>query len=259
MLNKETIMTRAIEDCMRELYAKAQPSADYDELVEKYRSGEIGKDERVYERYYLSEPELRYIVDKYKTAFRLNDRWNEYVEVVENYLSKGGLKDGHDKEGHRIAKKVPPLSELIKKKLNSELKNNVEANSPLIDKLSKSITNIVLKDIADCKGFYRFGRRDEDTFDVNIFLGASPTCNKKTVIEYWKTQGVDVKIEDRNPDLLWDMDYYGDEFEEVMEEEYGKNWEKKTWDRYNKRVEKEKKEAEKRLQKFLKKHNKDNG
>jgi hypothetical protein len=46
--------------------------------------------------------------------------------------------------------------------------------------------------------------------------------------EYWKSQGVDLDIEIRNPLLFWDQDYYGDSFEEVMEEDYGE----KVWSTY---------------------------
>ena len=70
--------------------------------------------------------------------------------------------------------------------------------------------------------------REESSFDCSIALGPSPCSNAETVIEYWKSQGVDIKIEERNPLLFWDMDYYGDSFEEVMEDEYGKDW-KEYW------------------------------
>ena len=83
----------------------------------------------------------------------------------------------------------------------------------------------------NCKNYYRYDR-EESNFSARVALGCSPTSNQKTVIDYWKKQGVDVEIVERNPRLLWDMDYYGDEFEEVMIDTYGKNWLKKTWNDY---------------------------
>jgi len=78
--------------------------------------------------------------------------------------------------------------------------------------------------LESCKNFYRFDRTESD-FRIAIFLGASPSSNKEAVKKWWKdNKGIDIEIEDRNPSLLWDKDYYGDEFEEVMKEEYGENW-----------------------------------
>ena len=33
MLNRDTIISRAFHECMTEMYAKAQPSVDYDQLL----------------------------------------------------------------------------------------------------------------------------------------------------------------------------------------------------------------------------------
>jgi hypothetical protein len=99
-----------------------------------------------------------------------------------------------------------------------------------------------LNTITNCKEFYRFDREEAD-FSCSVALGASPTSNKETVIEYWKSQGKDIEIIEPNPLLIWERDFYGDEFEEVMEYEYGEDWKEqfdKKWEE-----EKRKKEAEK--------------
>ena len=62
MINKEKILEEAIKNCMREMYKKAQPSEDWDHIVYKYQSGELGKNEIVYDRYYLSQEEFTYIL-----------------------------------------------------------------------------------------------------------------------------------------------------------------------------------------------------
>ena len=36
MKTREDIMKEAIHECFKEMYAKSQPSADYDELLEKF-------------------------------------------------------------------------------------------------------------------------------------------------------------------------------------------------------------------------------
>ena len=50
--------------------------------------------------------------------------------------------------------------------------------------------------------------------------------------------------------LLWEMDYYGDNFEEAMEEEYGENW-KADWDKkWKDDIAKKEAEREERLKKI---------
>jgi hypothetical protein len=233
MLEREDIISEAIHKCMTELYAKAQPMADYDNLIAEYESGKIGKDERVYERHYISDDEMKYIVNKYLEAYRLKEEWKEDIEIVERYLTEGGLKDAYIPEkidedgfkhpGYRSAEKVPPLKDQIYNCL-FEYTDADDAKN-----ITDKIFNIVMDNISNCKNFYKFDR-DEQKFSFNIYLGASPTSNKETVIKWWKDNyNVDIEIEERNPLLLWEMDYYGDEFESIMEDEYGKDW-KEYWD-----------------------------
>ncbi len=212
MLNRETVIKQAFHDCMEEMYAKAQPSADYDTLIELVKKGVISESETpIYQRYYLSQKEFEYIRNKYIEAYGLKSHWKSDIELLEEYLKKGGTKDTwikqEDGPGHRGYETVVPLEEQIR-----NLTNN-----------SKEITDIVFANITDCKNFYRFDREESD-FSYSVTLGASPTSNPQSVIDYWKSQGIDIVIEERNPLLFWEMDYYGEDFEEVMENDYGPDW-----------------------------------
>ena len=101
-----------------------------------------------------------------------------------------------------------------------------------------------------CKDFYCFNI-DEQKFRNALAFGATPTSNIETVKKWWKDHyDIDVEIEERNPMLLWEMDYYGDNFEEVMEEEYGENW-KADWDKkWKDDIAKKEAEREERLKKI---------
>ena len=39
MLNRREVLDKAIHDCYREMYAKAQPSADWDQIVQEFKDG----------------------------------------------------------------------------------------------------------------------------------------------------------------------------------------------------------------------------
>lgn len=246
MLDRDQVIRKAYTECMAEMYAKAQPSADYYQLLEDAKNGKIGKDEKVYERHYLSYEEFIHIRDKYIKAYGLQATWKSNIEVLEDYLINGGTKDkyihsrtdedGHYHPGYRGYEKVAPIAKQIQEILKTEI-----GEGNVTDTISNKIIETVLNTISDCKEFYRFDREEAD-FNCSVALGASPTSSKETVIEYWKSQGKDIEIVEPNPLLLWERDYYGDEFEEVMIDEYGEDWEQQFNEKWEE--EKRKKEAE---------------
>lgn len=234
MLTRDKIIEQAYHECMSEMYAKAQPSADFNQLLKDAKVGKISKDEKVYERYYLSQEEFKYILNKYKKAYNIKSKWEDYVEIIENYLNEGGTKDkyieactdknGNYHPGYRGYENVPPLIKQIKECLKN---HKIDYNS-----LANELNSLTLNTIKDCKDFYRFDR-EENSFHFSIALGPSPTSNKDTVIEYWKNQGVEINIQDKNPLLFYEMDEYGEKFEEYMIDDYGEDWKKqfdKRWD-----------------------------
>ena len=82
MLDRDVIIKRAIDECMEEMYLKAQPSVSYKELIEKVKSGEIedSHENPVYNRYYLSQEEFEYIKNKYVEAYDFTPQWRENIE-----------------------------------------------------------------------------------------------------------------------------------------------------------------------------------
>ena len=76
MLDRDNIIQRAVHECLEEMYAKAQPSANYKELIEKVKSGKIedSHENPVYNRHYLSQEEFEYIKNKYIEAYDFTPR-----------------------------------------------------------------------------------------------------------------------------------------------------------------------------------------
>jgi len=235
MIDRKEILKKAYHDCMCEMYAKAQPAADWDNLVEEYRQGKIGKDERIYERHYLSQYEFKYILEKYKRAYNIKEHWNSDIEVVEDYLKNGGHKnawveeetdsDGFTHPGYRSYKEVPPIKEQISNKLNGYLIGSDR------DNMSQEITDIVMNAISDCKTYYKFDY-EENGFSCDVCLGASPTSNPETVKKWWKENyDQDIEIEERNPILFWymDNDYTDEELEEEFDREDWREYVDEEW------------------------------
>ena len=248
MLTREEILNKAYHDCMCEMYAKAQPEADWDNIIEEYRTGKLGKEDRVYERHYLSMDEFLYIRDKYKEAYNIKKTWIPNLEFLEELLNKGGLKDkynpdwtdeqGNHHPGYRSAEDVKPLKEQIFDIIK-------EFDSPeAAQEIGEIIYNKVIDTIENYKDFYRFDREADD-FDVNISLGASPCTNADTVKKWWKENyNQDIEIEERNPRLFWyrDMEYTDEDLAEEFDSENWKEIVDKEWE--EEKAEKKRKQEE---------------
>lgn len=255
-LDRDEILGKAVDDCLREMFAKAQPEADLDNINAEYKAGKIDekKDGPVYDRHYLSHAEFDYILNKYLKAYRVEAEWKDDIKVLEDYLNKGGhkdkyIKDWDDEHGHhpgyRSYEEVPPLKEHIRQIIDDYLENK-ELNQTRND-MTEDITNKVMELISTCKNYYSFNV-DEQKFRNTICMTCSPCGDIQTVKKWWKDHyDIDIEIEERNPLLFWEKDYYGDSFEEIMEEEDGPNWKEK-WDKKWKEEEAKKKaERDKKL------------
>lgn len=261
MLDRKEILSKAVHDCFKEMYAKAQPSGDWDQIIKEYETGVRGKDERVYEQHYLSQEEYIYILEKYLDAYNIRTQWKEDVGIVEEYLNDGGLKDKYIKDytdkngdfhpGYRSTEKVPPIKTQILKYLDK--RNKSSENKEIATALHK----IVMKTISECKNFYQFDR-EESSFRMTVALGASPCSNAETVKQYWKEKtGEDIVIEERNPKLFWYQDMGYDD-EDMAYEFDDPNW-KETLDKeWKDELEKRAQERNKRLKKLEAKFQKEN-
>ena len=116
--------------------------------------------------------------------------WKENCDVILRDLKEGGLIDGwDDKLDCRGAEHTKPLKEII----------------------GEDNANKVIKLIEGFRDFYRFDH-EESSFNFTMYLGCGPTSNPKTVIDYWKSQGVDITIDEKKDlteDDYWELDMYG--------------------------------------------------
>ena len=194
---KLDILTEAIERCLDEMYRYSQPSITFKELEElsKKEAQEKGKPQPVYERFYLPSKEYETIVEKYLEAYNLIDPFKYHCDLIisdmENGCSKDKWIEGKDGfPGYRGYEKVPPLSAEIGE-----------------DNLKKVTDFIKMR-----RDFYKTDR-NASKFRFTV-MNYSPCSNKQTVIDYWKSQGKDIEIEDRNEDDMFDIHYYGTTWDE---------------------------------------------
>lgn len=258
-IDRESVLMQAVEDCYREMFAKAQPMADWDNLIQEYKEGKIDeeKDGPIYNRHYLSCQEYAYIIDKYIEAYKIKSDWNDHIDILKEYLIKRGVKDtyidgytdenGNYHSGYRGYEKIAPMVEHIKKIISDELADEHDENNEVTAAVAQKVANKVIELINTCQDFYRFNG-DECKFRNTLAMGASPTSNAETVKKWWKDHyDVDIEIVEKNPLLLWEYDNYGDQMDEIMTDDYGENWEQIWWDKYHKEESEKKAKIEEAL------------
>ena len=186
MLDRDSIIRQAIEDCLEEMYLKSQPSCSLAQIRKNIEAGHIDKERRIYEEHYLSEEEQKYIVEKYVNAYGLHPQWPDNVDAVLDWLKHGGYK------------KVPK---------DKDKMNEYDTIKPISEYIGEDNAKKVIDIVEECKFFYKFGRGDYEKFTFNVYNFA-PSSNKETVEETNKALGVEVFIEDRttDPDDLYEMD-----------------------------------------------------
>lgn len=252
-INKNVIMDRAVNECYTELFAKAQPSADWNDIKKAIKDKTI--EDHFYRHYYLSKEEFDYIIDKYIDAYRFTNKWNNYTDIVKKYLTDGGLKDkyipettdadGFTHPGYRSSEEVDSIKKQIR-----DIMYNFDS-SDAAQEVADNIYDAVMKTVSYCQEFYKF-ERDESSFRFSVCLGCSPTDNKEEVEKYWAEQGKPIQIEERIPCLFWyyDKGYTEEELEEEFEV-YGPDWKQKLYDEWKEEKKMKEKESKERYEQLL--------
>ncbi len=218
-ISRDSVIENVFYDCLKEMYQKAQPSVDIDKYLKQIESGEIADDTRpyIYQRHYLSDEESKYIFEKYCTAYNISSSWVPNLNLllddlkkgctVEKYIPEQVDEDGFRHPGYRGYDKRAPLQERI---------NDIIGDAAVAEKVTEEVFDY----IENRRDFYIFDRESQQ-FSNSVFLGAMPTSDKAGVIEYWKNQGVEVDIVDRDPESFWYIDhgYTKKEIKEALDNE----------------------------------------
>ena len=195
MLNKDItcrqdIVEKAIIECLDEMYRESQPSITWDEIQEQAR---VNPNRSIWQEHYLPQWKYKDIQEKYMRLYRINEEWNDNIELLEEYLTKGGTKDkyipevvdadGFKHPGYRGYEKVEPIKTQIINILNEQLEIGYRA-----DTLCDKIVDTVIETIINCKEFYRHDR-DEQMFLMNV-ANYSPNSNIEAVREFYKNTDI---------------------------------------------------------------------
>ncbi len=189
MKTREERISEGVVECLNMLYKYSVPSMSFDDL-QKQVEEKKEYDKEYYAHHYLPQKLYDEILERFRSAYGLDPHWKPYCDVISDYLFKGGRTDIYVKDengiGHRDTEPTKPLSEIIGE-------DNAEKVQELFDK---------------CRQYYRF---DYKTDSFNFSVGNyGPTSYKKTVEDYWKSQGKEYSYDDEEIKKRYYREEYGD-------------------------------------------------
>lgn len=191
--NEEKILKEAVDRCLEEMYYFAQPSVEnMKEAIEKEGDSE---EEPFFQKHYLSSEDCKYILNKYINIYHLNEGFKNDCNIIIEDMLEGcySCKEEKNENDVPVRLKLPKLSELI----------------------GEDNTNKVIDFIRDRQNFYRFDRFHSQFYFT--IINVSPMSNKEKVIDYWKSKGIDITIEDRDPEYNYERFYLGYTEEEIKQ------------------------------------------
>lgn len=249
MINRDDVLSKAVNDCLEELYTLVVPKITWEEFKEeckiyseKYKkweserkiNPELDKKSRTeyigpapYEFYYLPREIMKDICDSYIYAYKMDSRQEllDTIETLKNYCKKPivdkYVDDWTDETGlHHPGYRSYDHPDNLEKEINTYL----DLKFPLMDperaedaedfenKLNTAAKELQDKffEFLDMAGNFFNWNRDLNSFSMSVYLGPSPNSNKEAVIENWKKyRNQDIEINEEQIK----KDYYGEELD----------------------------------------------
>jgi hypothetical protein len=232
MINRDDVLSKAINDCLKELYTLVIPKVTWEEFKEeckiyseKYKKWESERKTNLesdkksktecigpapYEFYFLPREIIKDICDSYVHAYKIDSQQEllDIIEILKDYCKKPivdkYIDDWTDENGlHHPGYRSYANPDNLEK----ELIEICEQHSHEPVNMAKEIQNKFFE-FLDMAGKFFNWNRDLSSFNVSIYLGPCPNSNKEAVIKNWKEyKGEDIEINEEEIK----KDYYGED------------------------------------------------
>ena len=239
-INRKDLLSKAANDCLKELYEYVQPAVKWEDFVKEcelytqnYKIWEKEKDSnpnfkdksitecigpRPYEFYYLPKEVMKDICDSYVYAYRLNQQQEllDTIETLKDYCRKPivdkYIDDWTDETGfHHPGYRSYDHPDNLEKEIEKYFKEKFAfiSDEPLKEiKLYSNELQDKFFEFLDMAGNFFNWNRELNSFNITVYLGPSPNSNKETVIENWKKyRDKDIKINEEQIK----KEYYGED------------------------------------------------
>lgn len=187
MIEKNEILSRAIHECLCDMYKFSQPYLDFNEYYHKIVNKEINAEDFWYKKYYLSEENYKLIEEHYLYIYNLKSNWKDFSQLCIDFLKNGGNKTTFKKDSFNISQKIYVKTPKLEDEIGAEN--------------SKKVFNL----LQDCQDFYKLNS-DENTFRFTV-MNFSPNSNKEEVVKYWKNKtGEDLIIKNISENEIFGLE-----------------------------------------------------
>lgn len=88
MITRQIVIKEAIKKCLNEMYKRSQPKISLSQMAKLAKQDPNIK---FYEQHYLSQEEYHDIMEKYMNAYNIESHWNDYIELVKDYVKDHGI------------------------------------------------------------------------------------------------------------------------------------------------------------------------
>lgn len=232
MVTRDDILSKAVDECIKDLYRFAVPHIEWDDFVKeckeysaKYKDWEKNKDSnnrdksitecigpRPYEFYYLPKEIMKDICDSYIYAYKIDSQKEllDTIEILKNYCKEPIVDkyiDEYDDEyGHHPGYRGYDHPNNLELELAAYLGDWHDEDES--HKIAKEIQDKFFEFLDMAGEFYNWNG-ELNSFSMSVYLGLSPNSNKNAVIENWKKyKDKDIEIDEEQIKL----DYYGEEY-----------------------------------------------
>lgn len=189
MITRRDVLSKAVEECLKECYEWVLPKVTWEEFIEENKQYKNPKEPAPYNFYYLPQEVFRDIVDSYIAAYKVGSKLHDHLDIIVNYFNK------------------PTRDKWIERKGDEPGYRSYEHFTPLKEIIGDTAYNKVLEYIEEARNYYS-SDYELNSFSMSTYLSASPNSDKEKVIKYWKEyRNKDIEIDDN----YWKREYYGEE------------------------------------------------
>lgn len=169
MRDRDEVLRDDVLEVLEEMYKNSYPSISFKQVLQDAKEGkEI--DKNLLDHHYLPKDLFKSILEQAEYVFGYESYFKNYSEHFADYILNGGHMRDIDNWG----------------------KDNYKDYKNIEEEIGKEAYEILKKRIDAYLGTFRFDwSRNRFSFNIS---NQAPSCNRETVINYWKSQGVDLHI-----------------------------------------------------------------
>ena len=237
MINRDDVLSKAINDCLKELYTLVVPKVTWEEFKEeckiyseKYKKWESERKTNLksdkkskiecigpapYEFYFLPREITKDICDSYVRAYKIDSQQEllNTIETLKNYCKEPivdkYIDDWTDETGfHHPGYRSYDHPDNLEKEITKIL---TKYDDSMDSEQGEEIVKKFFEFLDMAEKFYNW-TSELNAFNMSVYLGPSPNSNKKAVIENWKKyRNKDIEI---NEERIIKEYFYGEDYDE---------------------------------------------